>query len=480
MPLPGRPEVTAATGERHEARLAGRETSSPGRPTSPTCPRVATSASQRRRTGWRSRSPARGAERLPPPFRHRPADEVPVELRGAGTASPEVRNFGIPRRARRGLDHRLRGRHAGRQLVLVPAAQARRGAAGGETELEEIYYFEVEDRPDGAAEVRIRSATSGSTARRTRPIDVLAEVRTGDVVLVPHGWHGPAMAPPGYDMYYLNVMAGPGAERAWLICDDPAHGWVRDTWAEQDVDPRLPDRRHRDDATQTVRLTVAQAVVRFLRGQWTRARRRAPEAVRRLLRHLRARQRRRHRPGAAAVRARRDRRGRACRTSWPATSRRWCTRRSATPGRRTACRPGPAPPPSAPARPTCSPAPRWPPINRLPVLLLPSGHLRHPGRRARCCRSWRRRTPGRHRQRRVPPAVAVLRPGQPARAAAVGAAGRDARAHRPGRDRRGHRRPAPGRAGRGVRLAGGAVRRAGLARRPRPSPEPAASPGRPR
>jgi 5-deoxy-glucuronate isomerase len=40
-------------------------------------------------------------------------------------------------------------------------------------------------------------------------------------------------------MYYLNVMAGPGAERAWLACDDPAHTWVRDTWRGQPVDPRL-------------------------------------------------------------------------------------------------------------------------------------------------------------------------------------------------------------------------------------------------
>ena len=72
------------------------------------------------------------------------------------------------------------------------------------------------------------------------PIDVLEEVRSGDVVLVPHGWHGPAMAPAGYDMYYLNVMAGPGPERTWLICDDPAHAWIRGTWDDQEVDPRLP------------------------------------------------------------------------------------------------------------------------------------------------------------------------------------------------------------------------------------------------
>ena len=34
------------------------------------------------------------------------------------------------------------------------------------------------------------------------------------------------MAAPGYDLYYLNVMAGPG-ERAWRFTDDPAHAWVR-------------------------------------------------------------------------------------------------------------------------------------------------------------------------------------------------------------------------------------------------------------
>ena len=73
-----------------------------------------------------------------------------------------------------------------------------------------------------------------------RPIDVLAEVGAGDVVLVPHGWHGPSIAAPGYDLYYLNVMAGPAAERAWRFCDDPAHAWIRGTWPGQPIDPRLP------------------------------------------------------------------------------------------------------------------------------------------------------------------------------------------------------------------------------------------------
>ncbi|KNX37823.1 5-deoxy-glucuronate isomerase [Luteipulveratus halotolerans] len=170
--------------------------------------------------------------------RHIAAAAVPVELRGAGQASREVRNFGTPDV----LD-------ADRIIaceVLTPAGnwssypphKHDEERAGAETELEEIYYFEVDHiaGPEGADPVAYQRVYG----TEDRPIDVLAEVRTGDVVLVPHGWHGPATAPPGYDLYYLNVMAGPGAERAWLICDDPAHGWVRDTWEGQTMDPRLP------------------------------------------------------------------------------------------------------------------------------------------------------------------------------------------------------------------------------------------------
>ena len=117
---------------------------------------------------------------------------------------------------------------------------------GKETALEEIYYFEMQTERgggpgrDGGAGAPDPIGYQRVYGTDDRPIDVLAEVRSGDVVLVPHGWHGPAMAPTGYDMYYLNVMAGPGDERAWLICDDPSHAWVRGTWDAQSVDPRLP------------------------------------------------------------------------------------------------------------------------------------------------------------------------------------------------------------------------------------------------
>jgi 5-deoxy-glucuronate isomerase len=46
------------------------------------------------------------------------------------------------------------------------------------------------------------------------------------VVLVPRGYHTVGM-PPGYEGYYLNVMAGP--RREWRVADDPAHAWLR-TW----------------------------------------------------------------------------------------------------------------------------------------------------------------------------------------------------------------------------------------------------------
>ena len=164
------------------------------------------------------------ARRLP--FRTVGADEVPVELRGAGSCSRQVHNFCTPE----AFD-------ADRLIaceVLTPAGNwssypphKHDEDRPGESVLEEIYYFQGE--PGGIAYQRVYGAA-----------DVLAEVRDGDVVLVPRGWHGPSMAAPGYDLYYLNVMAGPGAERAWRICDDPAHAWVRDTWRDQPVDARLP------------------------------------------------------------------------------------------------------------------------------------------------------------------------------------------------------------------------------------------------
>ena len=71
-------------------------------------------------------------------------------------------------------------------------------------------------------------------------IDENVVVHDGDVFCVPRGYHGPCIAAPGYPMYYLNVLAGPGGERSMAFCDDPAHHWVRDTWTHLAPDPRVP------------------------------------------------------------------------------------------------------------------------------------------------------------------------------------------------------------------------------------------------
>ena len=168
-----------------------------------------------------------------------PAAQVPVELRGAGASSREVRNFGVPGVLEADAIIACEVVTPAGNWSSYPPHKHDELRPGVETQLEEIYYFEVRSL-DGAPEAADPVGYQRVYGTADRPIDVLAEVRTGDVVLVPHGWHGPSMATPTAHLYYLNVMAGPGPERAWMICDDPAHTWVRDTWATQAVDPRLP------------------------------------------------------------------------------------------------------------------------------------------------------------------------------------------------------------------------------------------------
>ena len=176
---------------------------------------------------------ARASRRLE--ARYVSASEVAVELRGAGQASRQVNNFCAPEA------------FAADRLIAVevltpagnwssyPPHKHDEGVPGVEVPLEEIYYFEVAAGPEGPGLAYQRVYGSGAG----REIDVCVEVQTGDVVLMPHGYHGPSMAAPGYDLYYLNVMAGPSA-RLWQFRDDPRHGWIRATWGGQDVDARLP------------------------------------------------------------------------------------------------------------------------------------------------------------------------------------------------------------------------------------------------
>lgn len=165
------------------------------------------------------------------PARYGPAPEVPVELRGSGTCSRQVNNFAA---ADTFVCDRLIAVEVltpGGNWSSYPPHKHDEHVPGEECELEEIYYFEVEG--GGLGYHRVSPSHEGGT-------DVLAEVADGDAVLIPDGWHGPSIAPPGRTLYYLNVMAGPGEERAWLIRDHPDHGWIRDIWRHEPVDARLP------------------------------------------------------------------------------------------------------------------------------------------------------------------------------------------------------------------------------------------------
>jgi 5-deoxy-glucuronate isomerase len=83
-----------------------------------------------------------------------------------------------------------------------------------ESYLEETYYHRLSP-PQGFAVQRIYTDN--------RDVDQTLSVSDRDVVLVPRGYH-PVGAPHGYELYYLNVMAGP--KRTWKFYNDPAHQWM--------------------------------------------------------------------------------------------------------------------------------------------------------------------------------------------------------------------------------------------------------------
>jgi 5-deoxy-glucuronate isomerase len=171
---------------------------------------------------------AQARRRLEPAYG--PAERVPVEIRGAGDATRQVTNFCTP------------GTFATDRLsaceLITPAGNwssfpphKHDEARAGEAILEEIYYFRIHG-PSGFAVHRTYAADG--------TFDVTVTIRDGDVFLVPRGYHGPSVASPNHDLYYLNVLAGPGAERTMAFCDDPQHHWIRETWAALAPDPRVP------------------------------------------------------------------------------------------------------------------------------------------------------------------------------------------------------------------------------------------------
>ncbi|EYT82734.1 5-deoxyglucuronate isomerase [Streptomyces sp. Tu 6176] len=239
LPLGGACEVGCSDGFGHGTfALTGRESVFAGVSDFAYVPRDARVTVSSGGGGRFALTGARCARRLP--ARYGPAAGVPVELRGSGSCSRQVNNFAAAGVFDCDRLIAVEVLTPGGNWSSFPPHKHDEDRPGEESVLEEIYYFEFSfefSGHDGTPGLGYQRVSPSGPGRDT---DVLAEVRDGDVVLIPDGWHGPSMAVPGHHMYYLNVMAGPGADRAWLIRDHPDHAWIRGTWPEQPVDPRLP------------------------------------------------------------------------------------------------------------------------------------------------------------------------------------------------------------------------------------------------
>jgi 5-deoxy-glucuronate isomerase len=155
--------------------------------------------------------------------------DVEIEVRGSGNATRQI-------------NHILKPEFPAQRLLVVevftpagnwssyPPHKHDEDHPPGEVVLEEIYYFRTQSEPQGAFAVqRLYSPQHGT--------DLTETVRDGDIMLVPHGYHTTAAA-HGYDLYYLNGLAGD--RRSMASADDPALAWIRPAWANLEPDPRVP------------------------------------------------------------------------------------------------------------------------------------------------------------------------------------------------------------------------------------------------
>ena len=154
-----------------------------------------------------------------------PPEEVEVEIRGGGNATRQIH-------------HMIRPDFPAHRILIVevytpagnwssyPPHKHDVHNPPGEADLEEIYYYRI-SRREGYAIQKVYT--------KDGRIDATLTVRDGEMVLVPEGYH-PVVAAHGYDVYYLNALAG--SARSMAASDDPDYAWVRAGWREKD--PRLP------------------------------------------------------------------------------------------------------------------------------------------------------------------------------------------------------------------------------------------------
>jgi 5-deoxy-glucuronate isomerase len=139
--------------------------------------------------------------------------DMPRQVRGHGTNTRYVRNILPEDRSADSLIV-VEVITPGGHWSSYPPHKHDTATPGGETALEETYYHRI-NPSQGFAFQRVYT--------EDRDLDETVCVHDGDLVLVPRGYH-PVGAAHGYELYYLNVMAGP--RRAWVIHNDPEHEWL--------------------------------------------------------------------------------------------------------------------------------------------------------------------------------------------------------------------------------------------------------------
>ncbi len=147
------------------------------------------------------------------PARVIPPSAVEIATRGVGTNLRHIRNI-LPEQAEAESLLVVEVVTPGGHWSSYPPHRHDRDELPGESLLEETYYHRLSP-PQGFALQRVYTDE--------RDLDETMAVGDRDVVLVPRGYH-PVSAAHGYDLYYLNVMAGP--KRTWRFHNDPAHEWL--------------------------------------------------------------------------------------------------------------------------------------------------------------------------------------------------------------------------------------------------------------
>ncbi len=159
-------------------------------------------------------------------------EDIRVEIRGAGHSTRQINHIIDP------------GFPADRLLlveVLTPAGNwsswppHKHDVDDMPTEavLEEVYHYRFR-RPEAWAIQRVYRPAGGPLGAAR---DAVFAVRDGEAVIVTDGYH-PFAATDADDAYYLNALAG---DRRTMACSfDPDLDAVRERWASETPDPRVP------------------------------------------------------------------------------------------------------------------------------------------------------------------------------------------------------------------------------------------------